>query len=166
MRLILLPFVAHLYTHLYKVPHPIVWLWGFKGQFGGGGREHRRHVPSIFFVKIGWLTLCGCLRQEIIAPNRANWPWYYIFLHFWGGTSPSGCKVLSVLNLGAPSLKNPWSAPVYGTGSYIFKQKLPILWFFNFCLNAQPCCLLFTFYIPGINLASLQSQYFIQLNQL
>ena len=66
--------------------------------------------PSLFFVDIRRLSLFGRLRQkrmlQISRIGLTNW----IFLHFWGGTSPSdtpcthptGAQILLVLHFGPP----------------------------------------------------------------
>ena len=80
-------------------------------------RIHPARAPSIFFAEIWRLTLYGCPGKKN-APNHANWIWKLWFFSASEGAHPpqthvpTGAEALSVLNLGAPLLKNPGSAPV------------------------------------------------------
>ena len=76
---------------------------------GRCGRIYRRGRrpprPRLFFAEIGHLTLCGCLGKKN-APNCVNLLW-----KLQTPLIPPGAKVLSVLNLGIPSLKKTWICP-------------------------------------------------------
>ena len=90
-----------------------------RGGFRGGCTQH---APPLFFAEIGHLTLCGCpSRQKECTKLCELTLKLTIFSYFYplprGAHPPqtplvhTGTEVLSILNLGAPLLKNPGSAP-------------------------------------------------------